>query len=59
MNHPNQSQYPMVSVISVNYNQAEATVDMLGSLENLTYPNYEVIVVDNLNHIFVTSVLIM
>ncbi len=37
----------MVSVISVNYNQTEATVDMLASLQQLTYPNYEVIVVDN------------
>ena len=38
---------PKVSIISVNYNQAAVTCDMLESLRLVTYPNYEVIVVDN------------
>ena len=41
------STYPLVSIVSVNYNQPEATLDMLDSLSKLTYPNFEVIVVDN------------
>ena len=39
--------YPLVSVITVNYNQSQATCDMLESLFNSGYPNMEVIVVDN------------
>ena len=38
---------PLVSIISINYNQARVTCAMLASLRQLTYPNYEVIVVDN------------
>lgn len=38
---------PLVSIISINYNQAQVTCAMLASLRQLTYPNYEVIVVDN------------
>lgn len=38
---------PLVSIISINYNQAAVTCAMLESLRQLTYPNYEVIVVDN------------
>jgi GT2 family glycosyltransferase len=41
------NQYPKVSVISVNYNQAEVTCDMLESLLAVDWPNLEVIVVDN------------
>ena len=39
--------YPLVSVITVNYNQAKVTCDLLESLKHITYPNIEVIVVDN------------
>jgi GT2 family glycosyltransferase len=39
--------YPLVSIISINYNQPAVTCEMLASLRQLTYPNYEVIVVDN------------
>lgn len=39
--------YPLVSIITVNYNHPEVTVDLLKSLQNCTYPNVEVIVVDN------------
>ena len=38
---------PLVSIITVNYNQSKVTVDLLKSLRNITYPNYEIIVVDN------------
>ena len=41
------SQYPLVSVVTVNYNQSAATCDMLGSLYASGYPNMEVLVVDN------------
>ena len=39
--------YPLVSVITVNYNQAEVTCALLESLNKITYPNLEIIVVDN------------
>lgn len=38
---------PLVSIITVNYNQAEVTCGLLDSLKNATYPNIEIIVVDN------------
>jgi GT2 family glycosyltransferase len=38
---------PLVSIISINYKQASVTCEMLASLRQVTYPNYEVIVVDN------------
>jgi GT2 family glycosyltransferase len=37
----------MVSIITINYNQTQVTCELLQSLKALTYPNYEVIVVDN------------
>lgn len=43
----NDEQHPMVSVVSVNYRQEVVTCDMLDSLRQIRYPNYEVIVVDN------------
>lgn len=36
-----------VSIITINYNQAEVTRQFLESSRRLTYPNYEIIVVDN------------
>ncbi|MHC1774077.1 MAG: glycosyltransferase family 2 protein [Lentimicrobium sp.] len=39
--------YPLVSIITVNYDHPEVTCDLLKSLRHLTYPNVEVIVVDN------------
>jgi hypothetical protein len=39
--------YPLVSIITVNYNQTEVTCALLESLNKITYPNFEVIVVDN------------
>ena len=38
---------PLVSIITINYNQAAVTAALLASLRQLTYPHYEVIVVDN------------
>lgn len=38
---------PRVSIISINYNQAEMTRAMLDSLRLVSYPNVEVIIVDN------------
>jgi len=41
------ARYPLVSIITVNYNQSEVTCALLESLNKTTYPNLEVIVVDN------------
>lgn len=38
---------PLVSVITVNYNQSAVTCDLLESIRKLSYPNVEIIVVDN------------
>jgi GT2 family glycosyltransferase len=38
---------PLVSVITINYNQAQVTCQLLASLRRLTYEQVEVIVVDN------------
>ena len=38
---------PLVSIITINYNESNVTLDMLESARNLTYSNYEIIVVDN------------
>ncbi len=39
--------YPLVSIISVNFNQSEVTCALLESLNKISYPNFEVIIVDN------------
>jgi GT2 family glycosyltransferase len=38
---------PRVSIITINYNQLALTCALLGSLRKVTYPDVEVIVVDN------------
>lgn len=43
----NQSKHPMVSIVSVNYDQPEVTCEMLESLRKVTYPNFETLIVDN------------
>jgi GT2 family glycosyltransferase len=43
----NNSASPLVSIISVNYNHSDVTCEMLASLRKVTYPNLEIIVVDN------------
>ena len=40
-------EYPLVSIITVNYNHPEVTCELLASLQQITYPNIEIIVVDN------------
>jgi len=40
-------QYPLVSIITVNFNGSEDTLEMIESLTKITYPNFEIIVVDN------------
>ncbi len=39
--------YPKVSIIILNWNGLEDTIECLNSLRKITYPDYEVIVVDN------------
>jgi GT2 family glycosyltransferase len=39
--------YPKVSIIILNWNGLEDTIECLESLKKIAYPNYEVIVVDN------------
>ena len=41
------AQKPMVSIVSVNYDQPEVTCEMLASLRKVTYPNFEILIVDN------------
>lgn len=41
------TKHPLVSIISINYNQSEVTMQMLESLRKVTYPNIEILVVDN------------
>ncbi|TAI47153.1 glycosyltransferase family 2 protein [Flagellimonas allohymeniacidonis] len=38
---------PLVSIITVNYNESQVTLELLESIRELSYPNIEVIVVDN------------
>ncbi|MFA6125924.1 MAG: glycosyltransferase family 2 protein [Bacteroidales bacterium] len=39
--------FPLVSIISINYNQSAVTCELLESLRKVTYPNYETIIIDN------------
>lgn len=43
----NPQSQPLVSIITVNYNQSGITLEFLTSMEACTYPNYEIFVVDN------------
>jgi GT2 family glycosyltransferase len=43
----NTSNNPLVSIVSINFNQLKVTEDFLKSVQKITYPNYEVIIVDN------------
>ncbi len=40
-------EYPLVSIIIVNYEHAEVTCACIESLHKITYPNFEILVVDN------------
>jgi len=39
--------YPLVSIITINFDHPEVTCQLLESLRKISYPNIEVIVVDN------------
>lgn len=41
------SNYPKVSIVILNWNGLEDTIECLESLQTVEYPNYEVVVVDN------------
>ncbi|HEY9049611.1 MAG TPA: glycosyltransferase family 2 protein [Ohtaekwangia sp.] len=43
----NASAYPLVSIVTINFNQTPVTRDLLLSLRNISYPSIEIIVVDN------------
>lgn len=47
MNLEKTNSFPLVSIITVNYNQSLTTIDLLESLSKISYPNIEIIVVDN------------
>ena len=38
---------PKICIIVLNWNRPDDTLECLSSLENLTYPNYEILLVDN------------
>ncbi len=38
---------PLVSIISVNFNQIQVTLELLESLRNISFRNFEIILVDN------------
>ena len=40
-------EYPLISIITVNYDHPEVTLALLSTLRQITYPNIEIIVVDN------------
>jgi GT2 family glycosyltransferase len=42
-----QRNYPLVDIVILNYNGSHDTLDLLASLKNLSYPNFQVIVIDN------------
>ncbi|GMT45494.1 MAG: glycosyl transferase [bacterium] len=39
--------WPLVSVVTINYNQSKVTCEFLRSFRNVTYPRIEIFVVDN------------
>src|ERR1035437_10055876 len=43
----NNQEFPLVSIITVNYNQTEVTCALLESLRGISYPTIEIFVVDN------------
>ncbi len=45
-NHNKMRHYPLVSIVTLNFNQARVTLEFLESCQYLTYPNYEILVCD-------------
>lgn len=48
---------PSVSIITINYNSFEETLEFLESIYKISYPNYDVYVVDNASEVFDRSLL--
>lgn len=46
------SSYPLVTIITINYNSFDSTLEFLSSVYQISYPNYEVYVVDNASEVF-------
>jgi len=42
-----QEKYPLVSIVTVNYNQSAVTCELLNSIQKISYSNIEIFVVDN------------
>lgn len=42
-----ENKLPLISIITLNYNQIKVTCEFIESTKKLTYPNYEIILVDN------------
>ncbi len=42
--------FPLVTLITVNYAQAAVTCELIRSLKSITYPNIEIIVIDNASY---------
>ncbi len=38
---------PLVSILSVNFNQTQMTIELIESLKKVTYPSIEIVIVDN------------
>ncbi|MEA3496863.1 MAG: glycosyltransferase family 2 protein [Bacteroidota bacterium] len=47
MINTNKNNLPLVSIISVNYNQSEVSCEMIESLRKASYPNLDIIIVEN------------
>jgi len=41
------TRYPLVSIVAVNYDHPEVTCEFIESLHRISYPNIEVIIIDN------------
>jgi len=48
---------PLVSVITLNYNQAQVTKEFLDSFRAVSYPNYEILVCDMASKEDISSVI--
>lgn len=47
MGYKDSKQYPLVWIVLLNYKGCQDTIECIESLEQITYPNYRIIVVDN------------
>ncbi len=47
MTSETQNKTPLISVVTVNYNHSDDTIEFLESMKNVPYPNLEFVIVDN------------